>query len=114
MAEPASAVRSHDLSPPSSQAPPIVRGETRDWRRLTRLLELPVVGGPGVLDLQQAVLHGPDVGVGAVALWEGGAALAPAVVLLADELALRAARCVAERRGHKALAQVLREQHLQA
>lgn len=66
------------------------------------------MSGPGVLDLQQAVLHGLDVGVRAVALREGGAALAPTVILPADELALRAACDVAERRGHKALAQVLR------
>lgn len=62
---------------------------------------------PGVLDLQQAVLHGLDVSVRTVAFWEGGAALAPAVILLADELALRAARDVAERSGHEALPQVL-------
>lgn len=69
---------------------------------------MPVLSGPGVLDLQQAVLHGLDVGVRTVAFWEGGAALAPTVILLADELPLRAARDVAERRGHKALPQVLR------
>lgn len=62
---------------------------------------------PGVLDLQQAVLHGLDVSIRTVAFWEGGAALAPTVILLADELALRAARDVAERRSHKALPQVL-------
>lgn len=69
---------------------------------------------PGVLDLQQAVLHGLDVSVRTVAFWEGGAALAPTVILLADELALRAACDVAERSGHEALPQVLGQQHLQA
>ena len=69
---------------------------------------------PGVLDLQQAVLHGLDVGVRTVAFWEGGAALAPTVIPLADELALGAASDVAERSGHKALTQVLGQQHLQA
>ena len=69
---------------------------------------------PGVLDLQQAVLHGLDVGVRAVAFWEGGAALAPTVIPLADELALGAASDVAECSGHKALTQVLGQQHLQA
>lgn len=72
------------------------------------------MGHPGVLDLQQAVLHGLDVSVGTVAFREGGAALAPTVVPPADELALGAARDVAERRGHKALTQVLGQQHLQA
>ena len=65
------------------------------------------MSGPGVLDLQQAVLHGLDVSVRTVAFWEGGAALAPTVILLADELTLGAASDVAERRGHKALTQVL-------
>lgn len=46
------------------------------------------MSGPGVLDLQQAVLHGLDVSIRTVALGEGGTALAPAVILLADELAL--------------------------
>lgn len=64
------------------------QGGTWDWQLLTGLLKLPVVSGPGVLDLQQAVLHGLDVGIRTVALWEGGATLAPAVILLADELTL--------------------------
>lgn len=72
------------------------------------------MSGPGVLDLQQAVLHGLDVSIGAVAFREGGAALAPAVILLADELTLRAACDVAECCGYKALTQILRQQHLKA
>lgn len=69
---------------------------------------------PGVLDLQQAVLHGLDVGVRTVAFWKGGSALAPTVIPLADELTLGAASDVAERSSHEALTQVLGQQHLQA
>lgn len=72
------------------------------------------MGHPRVLDLQQAVLHGLDVSIRTVAFREGGAAFAPTVIALADELAFRTARDVAEGRGHKALTQVLGQQHLQA
>lgn len=72
------------------------------------------MSGPCILDLQQAVLHGLDVGVGTVTFREGGTALAPTVILLADEFTLGAACDVAERGGHEALTQVLGQQHLQA
>lgn len=66
------------------------------------------------MDLQQAVLHGLDVSIRTVALWESGAALAPAVILPADKLPLRAACDVAKGCSHETLPQVFREQHLQA
>lgn len=96
------------ILPSTSQPPPIDREGAWDNQLLTRLLKLPVVSGPGFLDLQQAGLHGLDVGIRTVAFWEGGATLAPAVILLADELPLRAAGDVAERRSHETLPQVLR------
>lgn len=66
------------------------------------------------MDLQQAVFHSLNVSIRTVAFWEGGAALAPAVILPADKLALRAACDVAEGCSHEPLPQVFREQHLQA
>jgi hypothetical protein len=81
---------------------------------LTGLFKLPVVSGPGVLDLQQAVFHSLNVSIRTVAFRECGAALAPAVILPADQLALRTACDVAECCSHEPLTQVFREQHLQA
>lgn len=66
------------------------------------------------MNLQQAVFHGLDVSIRTVAFWESGAALAPAVILPADKLTLRAASDVAKCCRHKPLTQVFRKQHLQA
>lgn len=67
------------------------------------------------MDLQQAVLHGLDVGVRTVTFWEGRAALAPTVIPLADELALGAASDVAGvQRPSKRSRRYSGQQHLQA
>ena len=80
----------------------------------TRPHELVVGVGPGLLALAQPLLHGFDVGKGAVALRELGGAAAPAVVVAAQELALRVTRHIAEGRLHEAVPQEFGQHILQS
>lgn len=81
-------------------------------KNLTRFLKFTVVCIPGLTYAEQVLFHGLDVHVGAVALREFGATLAPAVIVLADELPLRIAGNVAQSCLHKMLLQVLRKDDL--
>lgn len=55
----------------------------------------------------QALLHGLDVHVGAVALRKLGVTVAPAIIFLADKLTLSIAGYVAESSLHKTFSQVV-------
>lgn len=57
-------------------------------KNLTRFFKFTVVCVPSLTYADQVFFHGLDVHVGAVALREFGATLTPAVIVLADELAL--------------------------
>jgi len=80
----------------------------------TGFLKLFIEHPPCLCDPLQALLHGLDVHIGAVALWELGVTMAPAVVVLADKFPLSIAGDVAQSSLHKAFPQVLWEDHLQA
>lgn len=67
---------------------------------------------PCLSDPLQALLHGLDVHIGAVALREFGVTVAPAVVVPADELTLSIARDVAESCQHETFSQVVWKDHL--
>lgn len=69
---------------------------------------------PCLCDPLQTLLHGLDVHVRAVALWELGVTVAPAVIVFADKLPFSIAGYVAQSSLHKALPQVVWEDHLQA
>lgn len=62
----------------------------------TWLHELVIQGAPGLFDLLQVLLHDLDISEGTVALWEAGWAMAPAVIVAAEQLALWVARHIAE------------------
>lgn len=76
--------------------------------------ELLVEAAPGVFALLKVLLHDLDVSEGTVALWEAGGASAPAVVVVAEQLALRVARHIAECCLHKTPTQELWQDILQA
>ena len=81
---------------------------------LTWFLKLFIEQRPCLCDPLQALLHGLDVHVGAVALWELGVTMAPAVVVLADKFSLSITGYVAESSLHEAFSQVVWKDHLQA
>lgn len=80
----------------------------------TWFLKLFIEDPPGLCDPLQALLHGLDVHIRAVALWELGVTVAPAVIVLAAKFALSIAGNVAERSLHKTFPQVVWKDHLQA
>lgn len=81
---------------------------------LTWFLKLFIEDPPGLCDPLQALLHGLDVHIRTVALWELGVTVAPAVIVLAAKFALSITGYVAERSLHKTFSQVVRKDHLQA
>lgn len=83
-------------------------GKLRTW-----LLKVFVEHPPRLRDPLQALFHGLDVHVWAVALRELEVTLAPAVIVLAVELSLSVAGDVAEGSLHKTFSQVNWEDQLQ-
>lgn len=81
---------------------------------LTRFLKLFIQHPPCLCDPLQALLHGLDVHIGTVALWELGVTMAPAFVVLADKITLSITGYVAESSLHKAFSQIVWKNHLQA
>lgn len=81
---------------------------------LTRFLKLFIEHPPGLCDPLQALFHGLDVHIGAVALWELGVTVAPAVAVLTDKFTLSITGYVAESSLHKTFSQVVWKDHLQA
>lgn len=81
---------------------------------LTWFLKLFVKQSPCFCDSFQALFHGLDVHIGAVAFWELGATAAPAIVVLADKFALSITGYVAESSLNKTFSQVVWKDHLQA
>lgn len=55
-----------------------------------------IQGAPGLFGLLQVLLHDLDISEGTVALWEAGWAMAPAVIVAAEQLAFWVARHIAE------------------
>lgn len=84
----------------------------KNHKNLTRFFKFTVVCVPSLTYADQVFFHGLDVHVGTVALREFGATLTPAVIVLADELALWIAGNVAQSCLHKVLLQVLRKDDL--
>lgn len=80
----------------------------------TWFLKLFIEDLPRLRDPLQALLHGLDVHIRAVALGELGVTVAPAVIVLAAKFALSIAGYVAESSLHKTFPQVVRKDHLQA
>lgn len=80
----------------------------------TWFLKLLIEDLPRLRDPLQALLHGLDVHIRAVALGELGVTVAPAVIVLAAKFALSIAGYVAESSLHKTFPQVVRKDHLQA
>lgn len=89
-------------------------GSQCTFPKLTWFLKLLVVTVPSFPDLEETLFHSMDITLGAVALWETKPALAPAVILSANQLPLWIAGNVAESSSHKAFPQVLWQQCLQA
>lgn len=81
---------------------------------LTRFFKLFVKQSPCFCYSLQALFHGLDVHIGAVALWELGTAAAPTVIVLADKFALSITGNVAQRSLHKTFSQVVWKNNLQA
>lgn len=81
---------------------------------VTWFLKLFVEDAPCLCDPLQAFLHGLDVHVRTVALWEFGVTVAPAVIVLAAKFALPITGDVAESGLYKTLSQVIWKDHLQA
>lgn len=81
---------------------------------LTWFLKFFIEYPPCLWDPIQALLHGLDIHIGAVALWKLGITVAPAVIVLADKFALSIAGYVAESSLNKTFSQVVRKDHLQA
>ena len=79
---------------------------------LTWLLKVAVVGLPRLSYSKQILFHGLDVHGGAVALWKSGAALTPAVIVLADELSLGVAGDVTQSGLDKPLLKVVWKENL--
>ncbi len=88
------------------------------WRaasiHLTWFLKLFIEHPPGLCDPLKALLHGLDVHIGTVALWELDVTVAPAVAVLADKFAFSITGYVAESTLHKTFSQIVWEDHLQA
>lgn len=87
----------------------IVRTRQQSSGTLTWFNKLVVQVDPGLSALPKTLFHGSDIQEGAVAVRKLGRTSTPAIIVAAQELALRIACHVAERCLHEAVAQEVRE-----